>query len=131
MLCFVHKDSMPDEVEPAMDVQYSCSAGPLNVNCRAQQAYIGPWTLPALQVCKCSDHVVLYSQVCSDRGLANWAARAAKAAGMTCIVTKSAYTQNEDFANADAVVDCIGESGQERFSLHDMLDITKAAAVAT
>jgi HAD superfamily hydrolase (TIGR01509 family) len=32
---------------------------------------------------------------------------AAKAAGMTCIVTKSSYTQDEDFAAADRVVDSL------------------------
>ncbi|XP_023732730.1 CBBY-like protein [Lactuca sativa] len=40
---------------------------------------------------------------------------AAKAAGMTCIVTKSGYTADEDFANADAVFDCIGDPPEERF----------------
>lgn len=38
---------------------------------------------------------------------------------MTCFVTKSSYTQNENFANADAVFDCIGDAGSERFSLKD------------
>lgn len=42
---------------------------------------------------------------------------AAKAAGMTCIVTKSGYTADEDFANADAVFDCIGDPPEERFDL--------------
>ncbi|KAG2329633.1 hypothetical protein Bca52824_000813 [Brassica carinata] len=42
---------------------------------------------------------------------------AAKAAGMTCIVTKSGYTADEDFVNADAVFDCIGDSPEERFDL--------------
>jgi beta-phosphoglucomutase-like phosphatase (HAD superfamily) len=45
---------------------------------------------------------------------------AAKAAGMRCVVTESAYTRGEDFRNADAVFDCIGEAGEERFSLHDL-----------
>ncbi|KAI3931443.1 hypothetical protein MKX01_040360 [Papaver californicum] len=40
---------------------------------------------------------------------------AAKAAGMTCIVTKSGYTSDEDFSNADAVFDCIGDPPEERF----------------
>ncbi|KAL3628936.1 hypothetical protein CASFOL_027982 [Castilleja foliolosa] len=42
---------------------------------------------------------------------------AAKAAGMTCIVTKSGYTGDEDFVNADAVFDCIGDAPEERFDL--------------
>lgn len=46
--------------------------------------------------------------------------RAAKAAGMTCVVTQSSYTQGEDFAGADAVFECIGDAGDERFSLKDL-----------
>ncbi|XP_073145174.1 CBBY-like protein [Henckelia pumila] len=42
---------------------------------------------------------------------------AAKAAGMKCIVTKSGYTGDEDFLNADAVFDCIGDPPEERFDL--------------
>ncbi|KAK6250197.1 hypothetical protein QUC31_007690 [Theobroma cacao] len=42
---------------------------------------------------------------------------AAKAAGMTCVVTKSSYTADEDFLNADAVFDCIGDPPEERFDL--------------
>ncbi|KAG9153638.1 hypothetical protein Leryth_008552 [Lithospermum erythrorhizon] len=42
---------------------------------------------------------------------------AAKAAGMKCIVTKSGYTADEDFLNADAVFDCIGDPPEERFDL--------------
>jgi len=49
--------------------------------------------------------------------------RAAKGAGMTCVVTKSFYTQLEDFSNADAVYDCIGEAGEERFSLPDLVQL--------
>ena len=51
----------------------------------------------------------------SEIGLA-----AARAAGMRCVVTRSAYTQDEAFAGADAVFDCIGEAGEERFSLDDL-----------
>ena len=36
------------------------------------------------------------------------------------MVTESHYTKGEDFAIADAVFDCIGEVGEERFSLHDL-----------
>ncbi|KAL5544012.1 hypothetical protein UlMin_007796 [Ulmus minor] len=42
---------------------------------------------------------------------------AAKAAGMKCIVTKSGYTSSEDFLNADAVFDFIGDPPEERFDL--------------
>ncbi|XP_009613166.1 CBBY-like protein [Nicotiana tabacum] len=42
---------------------------------------------------------------------------AAKAAGMKCIVTKSGYTAGENFSNADAVFDCIGDPPEERFDL--------------
>jgi len=46
--------------------------------------------------------------------------RAAKAAGMRCIVTESRYTAGEEFGSADTVVDCIGDAGEERFSLDDL-----------
>lgn len=46
--------------------------------------------------------------------------RAARAAGMRCVVTQSSYTGDEDFSLADAVFDQIGDSGDERFSLHDL-----------
>lgn len=51
----------------------------------------------------------------SEIGLA-----AARAAGMRCVVTRSAYTQEEAFDGADAVFDCIGDKGEERFSLDDV-----------
>jgi len=37
--------------------------------------------------------------------------RAAKAARMKCIITKSYYSRNDDFAGADLVVDHLGEPG--------------------
>lgn len=46
--------------------------------------------------------------------------RAGKAAGMRVCVTKSIYTENEDFSTADAVFDCIGDAGDERFSFQDL-----------
>ena len=46
--------------------------------------------------------------------------QAAKAAGMRCIVTKSRYTEGESFDAADAVFDCIGDAGDERFSLEGL-----------
>lgn len=54
--------------------------------------------------------------------------QAAKAAGMRCVVTKSRYTENESFDSADAIFDCIGEAGNERFSLNDLLSPGTAAA---
>ena len=39
--------------------------------------------------------------------------KAAKAAGMKCIVTKSYYSRNDDFSGADLVVDSLGEPGDE------------------
>ena len=47
--------------------------------------------------------------------------QAAKAAGMRCIVTKSRYTEKESFKSADAIFDCIGDAGNERFSLEDLI----------
>lgn len=46
--------------------------------------------------------------------------RAARSAGMRCVVTQSSYTADEDFALADAVFDMIGDAGDERFSLEDL-----------
>ncbi|KAF8781256.1 hypothetical protein HU200_000615 [Digitaria exilis] len=48
---------------------------------------------------------------------------AAKAAGMKCIVTKSSYTAEEDFATADAVFDCIGDPPEVRFDLNFCMDL--------
>lgn len=45
---------------------------------------------------------------------------AARAAGMRCVVTTSSYTVEEEFGTADAVFDCIGDEGDERFSFHDL-----------
>lgn len=45
---------------------------------------------------------------------------AGKAAGMRVVVTTSPYTQEEDFAEADAVFDCIGDRGDERFFVTDL-----------
>jgi HAD superfamily hydrolase (TIGR01509 family) len=47
-------------------------------------------------------------------------ATAGKAAGMRVVVTTSGYTVDEDFSDADAVFDCIGEAADARFSLHDL-----------
>jgi len=45
---------------------------------------------------------------------------AGKAAGMRVCVTKSIYSENEDFDGADAVFDCIGDDGEERFGFEDL-----------
>ena len=45
---------------------------------------------------------------------------AGKAAGMRVCVTKSIYSEAEDFECADAVFDCIGEAGDERFAFQDL-----------
>lgn len=45
---------------------------------------------------------------------------AGKAAGMRVCVTKSIYSEDEDFAGADAVFDCIGDEGDERFSFSEL-----------
>lgn len=39
---------------------------------------------------------------------------AAKGAGMKCLVTVNGYTRNEDFTEADLVVDSLGEEGKEK-----------------
>ena len=39
---------------------------------------------------------------------------------MTCIVTKSGYTADEDFSAADAVYDCIGETAEQGFDLSSL-----------
>eukprot|EP00793_Prasinoderma_coloniale_P000484 PRCOL_00005469-RA len=46
--------------------------------------------------------------------------RAAKAAGMRCVVTESGYTAGEDFALADAIFPEIGDEGSEQFSLQEL-----------
>jgi HAD superfamily hydrolase (TIGR01509 family) len=38
---------------------------------------------------------------------------AAKGAGMRCVITQNAYTAGEDLAEADLVVDCLGDPGGE------------------
>lgn len=46
--------------------------------------------------------------------------KAAKAAGMFCIVTKSSYTTHENFDEADAAFDCIGEGASANFTMDDL-----------
>lgn len=35
-------------------------------------------------------------------------------------MTKSSYTENEDFHKADAIYDCIGDKGDERFTFAEV-----------
>ena len=53
--------------------------------------------------------------------------RAAKAAGMRCVVTQSGYTADEDFSIADAVFPEIGDDGAEQFSLQELYVINSTA----
>eukprot|EP00879_Flechtneria_rotunda_P023992 GHRR01025412.1.p1 GENE.GHRR01025412.1~~GHRR01025412.1.p1 ORF type:complete len:203 (+),score=56.98 GHRR01025412.1:317-925(+) len=55
---------------------------------------------------------------------------AAKSAGMTCVITKSSYTQNEDFSSADAVYSCIGDSPADGFSLADLSNLLAISTAA-
>jgi HAD superfamily hydrolase (TIGR01509 family) len=45
---------------------------------------------------------------------------AAKAAGMWCLVTKSCYTQDEDFSEADAVYPDLGDPPEPRVTVQDL-----------
>ncbi|MBZ0254767.1 HAD-IA family hydrolase, partial [bacterium] len=50
---------------------------------------------------------------------------AAKAAQMNCIVTKSCYTQNEDFSEADAVVSELGEAPNMNITIEDIKKLVR------
>jgi len=49
---------------------------------------------------------------------------AAKEAGMRCLITKSSYTQHEDFSEADLVVDELGDAPGIRVRLEDLERLT-------
>lgn len=49
---------------------------------------------------------------------------AAKEAGMPCLITKSSYTQHEDFSEADLVVDELGDAPGIRVTLEDLKRLT-------
>ena len=51
---------------------------------------------------------------------------AAKGAGMNCVVTVNAYTQQEDFSEADMVVSCLGDKDVEEANV---LAVTKDVTV--
>ena len=48
---------------------------------------------------------------------------AAKEAGMNCIITISGYTGNEDFTEADKVVDELGDPPDVKVNLEDLKQI--------
>ncbi|KAI8471357.1 MAG: HAD-like domain-containing protein [Monoraphidium minutum] len=54
--------------------------------------------------------------------------QAAKAAGMTCIITQSSYTKGEDFAGADAVHDSLDAGGVTLPQLAELAAARSAAA---
>ena len=54
---------------------------------------------------------------------------AAKAAGMLCVITKSSYTQDEDFTEANGVYDCIGEGDSKQFELKDLKELFASVTV--
>merc|ERR1712146_674799 len=47
--------------------------------------------------------------------------KAAKSAGMKCIVTKSSYTQDENFSGADMIVNQLGEKDDTDFVSFDTI----------
>jgi hypothetical protein len=51
---------------------------------------------------------------------------AAIGAGMPCLITKSAYTQNEDFREAARVVPELGDPPKALVTLNDLQDIAGA-----
>lgn len=53
---------------------------------------------------------------------------AAKAAGISCIVTKSNYTAGEDFTGADLIVDELGDDPSEGVTLETLTGLIKANA---
>jgi HAD superfamily hydrolase (TIGR01509 family) len=49
---------------------------------------------------------------------------AAKAAGMKCVVTKSSYTEDEDFSEADKIVSELGDEPKVQITVDDLKNIT-------
>lgn len=50
---------------------------------------------------------------------------AARAAGISCIITKSSYTANEDFTGADMIVEELGEDPQNGVTLETLISLLK------
>jgi len=53
---------------------------------------------------------------------------AAKAAGISCIVTKSSYTAGEDFSGADMIVDELGDDPETGVTLETLSGLLKMSA---
>lgn len=51
---------------------------------------------------------------------------AAKGAGMCCLVTKSYYTQNENFSEADKIVDELGDPPADYIGLEDLAMVSQS-----
>ncbi len=49
---------------------------------------------------------------------------AAKAAGMRCVITTNIYTEDENFSEADIIVDELGEHPDIKVSIHDLIQLT-------
>jgi hypothetical protein len=58
-------------------------------------------------------HTIDTRQVCGGAGQ-RIGLQAAKAAGMTCVVTKRSYTQGENFSSADGVCGALQGAGDWR-----------------
>ena len=56
--------------------------------------------------------------------------KAARAAGITCLVTKSSYTANENFMGADMVVDELGDDPASGVTLDTLAGLLKGGAPA-
>lgn len=55
---------------------------------------------------------------------------AAKAAGITCIVTKSSYTKNEDFSGANMIVEDLGDEEGDCVTLDTLAELVRQSQVA-
>jgi len=75
----------------------------------------------------------VYNMACEEMGLdksrcvviedSHIGLSAAKAAGIACIVTKSSYTDGEDFTAADMVVDELGDEGESGVTLETLIGL--------
>jgi beta-phosphoglucomutase-like phosphatase (HAD superfamily) len=62
--------------------------------------------------------------IVEDSGI-GWGA--ARAAGISCIVTKSSYTANEDFTGADMIVDELGDDPATGVTLETLAGFLRAS----